>query len=211
MTVKQGGWESLDTASRRAQDGVMKTRFILFAAALGVGFPGVAQAELPKGAKAPAFATQGAMGGKAMAFNLRAALRKGPVVLYFFPKAFTQGCTLETRAFAEAHDQFAKAGATVIGMSADDLPTLQKFSIEECRSQFPVAIATPAIIKAYDVALKREGLPPGLTDRTSYVIGQNGRIAFVHSELDYRDHVKLTLDAVKRLALEKADSRKGTK
>ena len=136
--------------------------------------------------------------------HLRSALRRGPVVLYFYPKAFTQGCTLEAHAFAEASEQFAAAGATVIGMSNDDLPTLQRFSTEACRDKFAVAIATPAIIQAYDVALSRPGMPTGLASRTSYVIGRNGRIAFVHSDLDYRDHVRLTLAAVQQLRGRKA-------
>ncbi len=173
-----------------------KPHLAAIAALLALTTPAATQAELPAGSRAPQFATQGALAGKPFAFSLRAALRKGPVVLYFYPKAFTQGCTLETRAFAEAHDQFAAAGAMVLGMSNDDLPTLQRFSTEECRGKFGVAIASPAIIQAYDVALKREGLPAGLASRTSYVIGRNGRIRFVHSDLDYRDHVRLTLEAV---------------
>lgn len=180
----------------------MKKLFHLIAAA-ALLVPGAAFAQLPVGAAAPAFATQGAIAGKAKAFNLAAALRKGPVVLYFFPKAFTQGCTLETRAFADMHDRFAKAGVTVIGMSADDIATLKRFSVEECRSKFAVAVASPAIIKAYDVSLKREGMPAGMTDRTSYVIDQSGRIAFVHSDLDYRDHVKLTLSVVEGMKARK--------
>ena len=155
-----------------------------------------AAADLRVGARAPGFATQGALAGKSIAVNLRAALARGPVVLYFYPKAFTQGCTLETRAFAEAHDDFTAAGATVIGMSNDDLPTLQRFSTEECRDKFAVAVATPGIIRAYDVALRRAGLPAGLANRVSYVIAPNGRIAFVHSDLDYREHVRSTLAAV---------------
>jgi peroxiredoxin Q/BCP len=175
-------------------------RKVMIAAALaaltissGVG------AQLPVGAKAPQFTTKGALAGKPYAFDLAAALRKGPVVLYFYPKAFTQGCTLEAHAFAEASGDFAALGAQVIGMSADDLPTLEKFSTAECRDKFAVATATPAIIKAYDVALNHPGIPSGLTDRTSYVIAQNGKITLVHTDLDYKDHVKLTLDAVKAL------------
>jgi len=174
---------------------MMKVLALLVALVL----PTAAMATLPVGAQAPAFSTQGALGGKDVAFDLRKALRNGPVVLYFYPKAFTQGCTLEAHAFAEATPEFAKYGATVIGMSADDLPTLRKFSTEECRSQFAVGTATPAVVKAYDVALGRTGAPAGVTNRTSYVIAPNGKIVFVHSDLDYRDHVKLTLDAVKRL------------
>jgi peroxiredoxin len=158
-----------------------------------------ASANLPIGATAPVFATQGAKGGKPFGFNLRAALRKGPLVLYFYPKAFTQGCTLEAKAFADASPQFAAAGATVVGMSADDLPTLQKFSTEACRDKFAVAIATPAIIKAYNVDLQREGVSTGLTTRTSYVIGQDGKVRFVHSNMDFKDHVRLTLEAVQAM------------
>jgi peroxiredoxin Q/BCP len=172
-------------------------------ALVALAFPGAALANLPVGAKAPAFTTQGALAGKDVPLDLRRALRKGPVVLYFYPKAFTQGCTLEAHAFAEATPEFAKYGATVIGLSADDLPTLRKFSTEECRDKFTVGMATPGIVKSYDVALKRAGVSAGMTDRTSYVIAPDGRIAFVHSDLDYRDHVTQTLAAVKALKSKK--------
>ena len=158
-----------------------------------------AAASLPTGAKAPMFSTQAAKAGKAFGFNLRSALAKGPVVLYFYPKAFTKGCTLEANAFAEATPEFAKYGATVVGMSNDDIETLKRFSKEECRDKFAVGAANPKIVKAYDADLVREGKSTGLTQRTSYVIDQKGRIAFVHSDLDYKDHVRLTLDAVKKL------------
>lgn len=192
----------------------MKKPILAFAAALtalsALAGSVASQAALPRGARAPQIVTQGAIAGRAFTFDLRAALRRGPVVLYFYPKAFTQGCTLEARAFAEAHDQFAAAGATVIGMSNDDLPTLQRFSTEECRDKFAVAIASPATIRAYDVSLV---LPPemaaraaqmqGLSSRTSFVIAPSGRISFVHSDLDYRDHVRLTLEAAKALRAKK--------
>jgi peroxiredoxin len=153
-------------------------------------------AALPAGAKAPDFATTGAVGGKPFKLHLAEQLKKGPIVLYFFPKAFTQGCTLEAHAFSEATNDFKKAGARVIGMSADDLTTLKRFSVEACRSAFPVATATPDVIKAYDVSLRQK---PGLTDRTSYVIDRNGKIVFVHSDLNWSEHVSKTLAAVKAL------------
>lgn len=153
-------------------------------------------AALPVGTKAPDFQTTGALAGKPFTLHLKDQLKHGPLVLYFFPKAFTQGCTLEAKAFADAMPEFRKAGARVVGMSADDLPTLQRFSTEACRSSFPVATASPATIKAYDVVLKQK---PELTDRTSYVIDQKGRIVMVHSELDWKDHVAKTLAAVKAL------------
>jgi peroxiredoxin len=158
-----------------------------------------AAAALPVGAKAPSFVTTGAMAGKPFQLNLKRELRKGPVVLYFFPKAFTKGCTLEARAFSEASDEFRKAGARVIGMSADDLPTLKRFSVEECRNAFPVATATAATIKAYDVAMPVVGKLTPMSNRTSYVIDRNGRIAFVHSKLDWSEHVQKTLAAVRAL------------
>lgn len=170
-------------------------RLILALAALALA-AGPAAAALPQGAKAPQIATVGAVGGKAFKLNLRAQLRKGPVVLYFFPAAFTKGCTLEARAFSEAMPQFRKAGAQVIGMSADPIDKLRKFSVEECRSAFPVATAAPPTIAAYDVAWKEK---PGLTKRTSYVIARNGRIVMVHDDLDWSQHVARTLAAVKDL------------
>jgi thioredoxin-dependent peroxiredoxin len=155
-----------------------------------------AAAALKQGATAPQIATVGAIGGKAFKLDLRAQLKKGPVVLYFFPKAFTKGCTLEAHAFSEAAGDFKKAGAQVIGMSADNLDTLKKFSTEECRSAFPVASATSEIQKAYDVAWAEH---PGLTTRTSYVIARNGRIVMVHDDLDFSKHVAQTMAAVKAL------------
>lgn len=153
-------------------------------------------AALPVGTQAPDFQTVGALGGKPFKLHLKDQLRHGPLVLYFYPKAFTQGCTLEAKAFADAMPQFRKAGARVVGMSADDLDTLKRFSTEACRSQFPVATASPATIKAYDVVLKQK---PELTDRTSYVIDRKGRVVMVHSDLDWKDHVAKTLAAVKAL------------
>lgn len=153
-------------------------------------------AALPVGAQAPDFTTTGAIGGKPFNMHLKDQLRHGPLVLYFYPKAFTQGCTLEAKAFADAMPEFRKAGARVVGMSADDLETLKRFSTEACRSKFPVAIASPDTIKAYDVVLKQK---PELTDRTSYVIDRKGKIVMVHSDLDWKDHVAKTLAAVKAL------------
>ncbi|HET7817496.1 MAG TPA: peroxiredoxin [Sphingomicrobium sp.] len=170
-------------------------RKLLFGlAALALAAP--APAALPAGATAPDFVTTGAKAGKPFRLHLRRELRKGPVVLYFFPKAFTTGCTLEARAFSEAVKEFRKAGAQVIGLSADDLPTLKRFSVEGCRNAFPVATATRDVIRAYDVEWKQK---PQLTNRTSYVIDKRGRIILVHSDLDWSGHVAKTLAAIKSL------------
>jgi peroxiredoxin len=175
----------------------MKKLIPLIAVAAAAAIPSASSAALEEGATAPVFATQGALAGETFAFNLRSALQKGPVVLYFFPKAFTPGCTLEANAFAAAIDDFKAAGAQVIGLSADNMEELKQFSVKECGSKFPVAMASPAVIEAYDVALEFNGQQ--LSDRTSYVIGQDGKVAMVHSEMDYKDHVRLTLAAVQAM------------
>ena len=100
--------------------------------------PVAALAALKAGDAAPPFKTPAAVAGQAFDFDLSAALKKGPVVLYFFPKAFTKGCTVEANAFAEATPQFAALGATVVGISHDDIDTLKRFSREECRDRFAV-------------------------------------------------------------------------
>ena len=172
------------------------SRLALLAAPLAlIGLALPASAALERGANAPRFTTTAALAGQTFAFDLSAKLREGPVVLYFYPRAFTQGCTLEANAFAEAMDDFEAAGATVLGLSADDIPTLQRFSREECRDAFPVGRATASIIRDYDVALGNTGM----TSRTSYVIARDGRVVMVHSDMDYREHVSRTLAAVRAL------------
>jgi peroxiredoxin Q/BCP len=156
-------------------------------------------AALPVGAKAPDFRTVGALGGRTFKLHLYDQLRKGPVVLYFYPKAFTSGCTLEAHAFSEAMPEFRKAGAQVIGMSADSTDTLKKFSVEACRSVFPVATASRATIRAYDVLMPGVGAVTTISNRTSYVIDPQGRVITVHSEMDWKDHVTKTLAAVHAL------------
>jgi len=168
-------------------------------AALAVGALAVAAtpalAALSVGAKAPEFQTAATLGGKAYSFDLDAALKKGPVVLYFFPAAFTTGCTIEAHEFADAADQYKALGATVIGVTAGNVDRLAEFSTSECRSKFPVA-ADPnlAIAKDYGATL---AVFPGHSNRTSYVITPDHKILFVYSNLDPSQHVVLTLQALK--------------
>ena len=170
-------------------------RFLKTALALALlATPVAASSALKEGAAAPDFTTSGALAGKPFRLHLKEQLRHGPVVLYFYPKAFTEGCTLEAHAFSEAADDFRKAGARIVGMSADDQETLRRFSTEACRDAFPVATASQATIDAYDVRLK-----PGstLANRTSFVIAPDGRIVYAYSDGDWRNHVKNTLAAVR--------------
>jgi len=155
-----------------------------------------ASSALTVGSKAPDFTTTGALAGKPFKLHLQEQLKHGPVVLYFFPKAFTSGCTLEAHAFSDASAQFKKLGARVIGMSADDLKTLQDFSVKECRNNFAVATASPEVRQEYDVVLKQK---PEYANRTSYVIAPDGRIVMEYTNLDPSEHVQRTLAAVKSL------------
>jgi len=162
--------------------------------ALGMGS---AQAALKPGDVAPDFSTQAALGGEPFDFSLAAALKKGPVVLYFYPKAFTSGCTVEAHLFAEATPQFKALGATVMGLSNDDIATLKKFSVEACRNQFAVgADAGAKLMRAYDAKLL---LIPDTADRISYLIGQDGRIKAVHASLKPEGHVQAMLQALQQL------------
>ena len=175
----------------------MDRRFALVAAlAVGAMWAGTASAALPVGAKAPDFQAQATLGGKNFTFSLADALKQGPVVLYFYPAAFTKGCTIEAHDFAAAIGQYKAMHATVIGVSHDDIAKLDKFSVSECQSKFPVA-ADPGgkVIAAYDAKL---ALLP-MSNRTSYVIAPDGRVAYVYSDLNPDKHVENTLAAVKKL------------
>ncbi len=151
-----------------------------------------AQAALKNGASAPMFTTQASLGGKEFTFSLADALKSGPVVLYFYPKAFTSGCTIEAHMFAEATDEFKALGATVIGISKDKIETLNKFSVSECQSKFPVGADDGKIIKSYDATLLFS-----YANRTSFVIAPDGTVIYSYTAMDPDQHVTNTLNAVK--------------
>ena len=155
-----------------------------------------AHAALSAGAPAPDFTAKASLGGNDFDFSLAAALKKGPVVLYFYPAAFTKGCTMEAHEFAEATDKFAALGATVIGVSKDEIGTLKKFSVSECRSKFAVA-ADPdgKVIGAYDAKMKGN---PAYADRISYVIAPDHKVVFSYTDMNPVEHVSLTLAAVEK-------------
>jgi thioredoxin-dependent peroxiredoxin len=173
----------------------MRLAAVLMSGALVAG---TALAALPDGTKAPDFTTQASLGGKAFNFSLARALKKGPVVLYFYPAAFTPGCTVEAHEFAEATDKFKALGATVIGVSHDNIDTLKKFSVSECRSKFPVAAdPTQTIMKSYDAVLPQK---PDLANRTSYVIAPSGEILYSYTDLNPSKHVENTMAVVEKYA-----------
>lgn len=178
----------------------MKRKLIpmTLAAVMSVGFAMhslTASATLKPGDAAPTFTTEASLGGKTYTYSLADALKKGPVVLYFYPAAFTTGCTIEAHEFAEAVGEYKKYGATVIGVSHDNIDTLTKFSVSECRSKFPVAAdADSKVIGAYDAGLPMHS---SMANRVSYVIAPDGKIIYEYTSLSPEKHVENTLKAVK--------------
>ncbi len=155
-----------------------------------------AQAALKPGDPAPDFTAQASLGGKVFTFSLADALKKGPVVLYFYPAAFTPDCTVEAHDFADAVDAYNALGATVIGVSHDDIGTLNKFSVSECRSKFAVAAdQDQKIMKSYDAIL---AIVPKYANRVSYVIAPDGRVVYAYTALNPEKHVEYTLNALRQ-------------
>lgn len=172
---------------------------MLIGAAMLAALP--AGAALAPGAKAPTFSTRGALNGKLVSVSLAQELKKGPLVLYFFPAANTGGCDVEAKTFADAIGDFRAAGANVVGMSTDSVDTLKVFSSGKCAGKFPVASAGPRVVAAYDVDFGKPvpingGPPRQITKRTSYVIAPDGKIIYEHTGGDPLPHVANTLKAV---------------
>jgi len=167
---------------------------------IGALVAGTAFAALPIGARAPNFTAEASLGGKTFTFSLARALAKGPVVLYFYPAAFTPGCTVEAHDFAAAMGRFKALGATVIGVSHDTIATLKRFSVSDCRSKFPVAAdPTQRIMRAYDAVLPAH---PEFANRTSYVIAPTGKILYSYTNLNPSQHVSNTMAVVARYVAE---------
>jgi peroxiredoxin Q/BCP len=158
-----------------------------------VCFGAPAGAALKDGAVAPDFTAAAARGGAVQEFALKSALAAGPVVLYFFPKAFTSGCTLEAHAFSDHIADFRKYGATVIGVSGDDIETQKRFSTQECRSNFLVA-SDPGlkIARSYDAVLLGS-----FANRTSYVIAPDGKVIESFTDLAPLGHIDNALRALR--------------
>ena len=175
--------------------GRVPVALIRLAAAAAAVLPGAAVAALPVGAQAPDFAAEAALNGSQFRFSLAEALKRGPVVVYFYPAAFTKGCTIEAHDFAAAMPEFSSAGASVIGVSEDRIATLDRFSVSECQGRFPVAADSDgSIARQYDARIP---LLHAYASRTSYVIAPDGRVLESYSAMNPDGHVEKTLAAVK--------------
>jgi len=172
-----------------------------------------ALAALPVGTAAPAFKTHASLAGKEFNYDLTKALKKGPVVVYFYPGAFTGGCNIQAHTFAENMDKFKSAGATVIGVSLDKIETLNAFSSDPqyCAGKLPVASdADGKIAASYD--LKVMDGRPGMKDsrgvdldhkfaeRTTFIVTKDGKIVATVGGVKPDENVMKSLDIVQNLA-----------
>ncbi len=175
----------------------MKRAIALFILLLGT-LGQAARAALDVGDVAPDFTVPAALGGKVFSYKLSEQLAKGPVVLYFFPAAFSEGCSIEAHQFAEAIGQYEALGASVIGVSGDDLELITRFSVQVCQGKFPVAAdEKKAVIKAFDAAMQTR---PEYANRVSYIIAPGGKVVYSYLSLNPHKHVEKTLAALAQWA-----------
>lgn len=183
---------------------------ITAALALAAALP--ASAALKDGQNAPAFTAQASQAGKAFSYSLRDALKKGPVVVYFYPSAFTGGCNIQAHQFAENHDKFRAAGATIVGVSLDSIGRLNAFSADPafCAGKFPVAAdADGSIAKSFDLQVRQIAagkkdtrgieIDHDAAERTTFIVTQDGRIAATVGGVDPSANVDKALEAVQQL------------
>lgn len=162
-------------------------------------FANPANAALDIGQIAPQFTVEAALAGNVFEYSLAEELKRGPVVLYFFPMSFSAGCSIEAHSFAEAIADFKKLGATVIGVSRDDIETQKRFSMSECRGKFAVgADSNQKVMRAYDSVLEARS---DYANRVSYVIAPSGKIIYQYSSLNPAKHVENTMTALKGWSL----------
>jgi peroxiredoxin Q/BCP len=189
----------------------MKSRLLL-ACVLSCAILSPAQAALKVGDAAPEFDAQASFAGKASGYSLKEALKKGPVVVYFYPSAYTSGCNVQAHTFAVNHEKFAAAGATIIGVSLDSIARLNDFSKdpEYCNSKFPVASdADGKIAKSFDLSVKegRAGLKDtrgvdidhGFAERTTFIVSPDGKVAATIGGMSPEANVEKALEAVQSL------------
>ncbi|RZL10572.1 MAG: peroxiredoxin [Rubrivivax sp.] len=170
-------------------------------------------AALKEGDKAPDFAAQASLAGKAFHFSLKKTLRKGPVVVYFYPSAFTNGCNIQAHTFAVNSDKFAAAGATIVGVSLDNIARLNDFSADPQYCGGKIAVASDIdgkIARSFDLAVRDAvagrkdtrgaDLDHGFAERTTFVVTPDGKIAATVSNAAPAANVEQALAVVQKLA-----------
>jgi peroxiredoxin Q/BCP len=193
----------------------MNKLFLGLAVSALFGLPAIAA--LSSGDKAPDFSARASLAGREFTFSLERALKKGPVVIYFYPSAFTKGCDVEAHTFAQEKEQFTSARATIIGVSADSIARLDAFSADPsyCAGKFPVASDSSGKIAAsYHLAtsthksgmsdVRGEAIDHDFIERVTFVVGKDHKIIATLSSKDDHltpdEHVKKSLEVVQQLA-----------
>lgn len=175
-----------------------------------------AHAALKEGDTAPDFRLQASQAGKPFSYALKDALRKGPVVVYFYPSAFTNGCNVQAHLFAQNVEKFAAAGASIVGVSLDSIARLNDFSADPqfCAGKIPVASdADGKVARAFDLPVTE--VPAGRkdtrgieidharTERTTFVVTPDGRVAATVGGVSPDQNVRKALETVQQLAATK--------
>ena len=186
---------------------------VLAAAVLTVAIAIPARAALEPGAAAPDFSARASLAGKPFDYSLKAARQQGPVVVYFYPAAYTGGCNIQAHEFAVNHARFAAAGASVIGVSLDSIERLNAFSADPAYCAGKLAVASDAdgaIARAYQLAVREavdgkqdtrgEVIRHGLAERSTFIVAPDGHIVARLSGLKPADNVAQSLQAVQQLA-----------
>ncbi|HZV66108.1 MAG TPA: peroxiredoxin [Telluria sp.] len=187
---------------------------MLFATLLAGAIALPASAALKEGDTAPAFQAQASFAGKSQTYSLKDAIKKGPVVVYFYPSAYTGGCNIQAHTFATNYDKFAAAGATVVGVSLDSITRLNTFSADPnyCAGKFPVvADADGKIAKSYDLKIQDIGaghkdtrgveIDHAMTERTTFLVTPDGKISSIVGGVSPEANVEKALQAVQHLSI----------
>jgi thioredoxin-dependent peroxiredoxin len=186
---------------------------LLLGAVLSAALCVPAFAALKQGDAAPDFKAPASLAGKEFQFSLKDALKNGPVVVYFYPSAYTGGCNIQAHTFSENHDKFAAAGASIIGVSLDKIATLNEFSAdpEYCAGKIPVASDVDGqIAKSYDLKVmdarpgfkntKGNEIDHGFAERTTFIVTPDGKVAATVGGVKPDENVMKALEAVQQLA-----------
>lgn len=198
----------------------MKRMLLIAALSSVIALP--ALAALKEGDKAPQFKTDASLAGKGFTFSLKDALKKGPVVVYFYPSAYTGGCNIQAHTFAVNSDKFTAAGATIIGVSQDSIARLNDFSADPqyCAGKFPTASdPNGAIAKSFDLKVmdahagakdtRGVEIGHGFTERTTFVVTPDGKIAATIGGMAPADNVTKALEEVQQLSAAKGGKKAG--
>ncbi len=188
----------------------MKKHLFALLCSAAVALP--AAAALQPGDNAPQFEARASLAGEEFDFSLSEALEKGPVVVYFYPSAFTKGCNVQAHEFAVHMDEFEAAGASVIGVSLDSIERLNDFSAdpEFCAGRLPVASdASGTVARSYELEVRDEvegakdtrgvEIGHGFAERTTFIVTPDGKIAETIGGMSPMQNVQKSLEAVQRL------------